>query len=157
MSAMALAMSSAGAVSGLDTHIFAGAGTTAQSRYHNLPLRLSTHTAVQGTLLSRCLTGNVSSSRSGKGFGSGRRKRQTSRNGNKRRVFCSCADSGEIGKDDSDSEQRNNEEINDEAVGTSGSGSQPGQKKTQVRPLTFYTLVRTLVTGILSLRWSETY
>ncbi|KAG0576332.1 hypothetical protein KC19_5G072100 [Ceratodon purpureus] len=129
MSAMALAMSSPGAVSGLDSHVFAGAATTAQARYHNRPLRLSSHSAVQETLLSRCLAGNVSTSRSGKGFGSGRRKR--SGNGSKRRVFCRCAGSGEMGKDDSDSEQRNNEEINDEVVGTSGSANQSREKKSQ--------------------------
>lgn len=142
MSAMALAMSSPGAVAGLDTHVFAGAAATAQARYHNRPLRLSTHSAVQETLLSRCLAGNVSTSRSGKGFGSGRRKRQSSGNGSKRRVFCRCAGSGEMGKDDSDSEQRKNEEINDEVVGTSGSANQRSQKKSQVRHLTFYSFAR---------------
>ena len=155
MSAMALAMSSPGAVSGLDSHVFAGAATTAQARYHNRPLRLSSHSAVQETLLSRCLAGNVSTSRSGKGFGSGRRKR--SGNGSKRRVFCRCAGSGEMGKDDSDSEQRNNEEINDEVVGTSGSANQSREKKSQVRLLTFYIFARILVTDILSLRSSEAF
>lgn len=128
---MALTMSSAGAVSGLDTHVFVGAGTTAQARYYSRPLRLSTHAAVQETLLSRCLAGNVSTtSGSGKGFGSGRRKGQGSGNGNKRRVFCRCEGSGEVGKDDSDGEQRN-EEISDEVVGTSGNGNQPRQEKSQ--------------------------
>ena len=140
MPAMALTMSSAGAVSGMDTHIFAGAGTTAQGRYHNRPLRLSTNSALQETLLSRCLAGNVSTNRSGKGFGSGRRRRQNSGSGSKRRVFCRCAASGEMGKDDSDNEQRNSEEINDEVVGTSGSGNQPRQKKSQVRLLILHTL-----------------
>lgn len=128
---MALTMSSAGAVSGLDTHVFVGAGTTAQARYYSRPLRLSTHAAVQETLLSRCLAGNVSTtSGSGKGFGFGRRKGQGSGNGNKRRVFCRCEGSGEVGKDDSDGEQRN-EEISDEVVGTSGNGNQPRQEKSQ--------------------------
>jgi hypothetical protein len=151
MSAMALTISSAGAVSGLDTHVFVGAGTTAQARYYSRSLRLSTHAAVQETLLSRFLAGNVSTtSGSGQGFGSGRRKGQGSGNGNKRRVFCRCEGSGEVGKDDSDGEQRN-EEISDEVVGTSGSGNQPRQKKSQVCLLTFYTLARILITDILSL------
>lgn len=133
MGAIALPMSSAGAaaVSGLDTHVFAS--TAGPCRFHHRSRRLSNHSVVQEARFSSCPAGNGSAHIAGNSLG-GRRRRPVS--GSKRRVALRCAASGRIGKGDSDSGGRNEEEFNDEAVGASGSGRLPSQKEPQVRPLT---------------------
>jgi len=132
MGAIALPMSSAGAVavSRLDTHIFAS--TAGSCRFHNWPRHPSNHSVVQEGCFSSCLAVN-GSAHIANCLG-GRRQRPV--NGSERRVALRCAASGEIGKDDSDSGGRNEEEFSDEAVGASGSGRLQSQKEPQVRPLT---------------------
>lgn len=138
----AIALPTGAAVSGLDTHGFAGSSATGQCRFQNRPVRLSSHSVVQEALFSSRLAVNGSAHVAGKkALGSGRGRRQRFGSGSKRRVSPRCAASGEIDKDDSDSEGRNGEGFREEAVGASGSGRLPRESKPQVRLLTFCALV----------------
>lgn len=141
MPAMSLTMSFAGAVAGLDSHIYARASTAAQGRYHNHPVPTCSRLIMQETLLSKSLADNVSTHNSGRNFGASKDRRLNYGNGCKRGV-CRCFGAGNTGKDGNNYEEEINNETNDEVAGTSDSDNQLRQRKAGVRPLTSCMLLR---------------
>ncbi|XP_024399465.1 protein EXECUTER 2, chloroplastic isoform X1 [Physcomitrium patens] len=128
MPAMSLTMSFAGAVAGLDSHIYARASTAAQGRYHNHPVPTCSRLIMQETLLSKSLADNVSTHNSGRNFGASKDRRLNYGNGCKRGV-CRCFGAGNTGKDGNNYEEEINNETNDEVAGTSDSDNQLRQRK----------------------------